>query len=157
MVKEDKRLLHGHIQHLGDVLALKANLQCLTVITLPLTHLAGNGDIGQELHLDLDKPLPPTGFTAPALNVEREPPRSIAPHSGLRDSGKKLTDRSKGAGIGGGVAAGGASDRRLVDIDHLVNMLNADNAIALPCSFPRAIEELCQLLIQNIVNKGALA
>ncbi|MBA7564566.1 hypothetical protein ES708_06229 [subsurface metagenome] len=157
MLKESQRLLHRHIQHLGDVLALEPDLQSLAVIALALANLAGDGDIGQELHLNLYIPLPPAGFATPALNVKGEAPRGVAPHPGLGHGGEKLADRSESACIGSRVAAGGTPDRRLVDIDHLVYVLNTDDIIALPRPLPRAVKELRQLLIKDIVDEGALA
>ncbi|MBA7709009.1 hypothetical protein ES703_117916 [subsurface metagenome] len=103
----------------------------------------------------MDKSLATTGFTAPTLNIEGKTTRSVASHPRLRDGGKKLTNRGKGAGVGGWITTRGAPNRRLVNIDHLINMLNTDDTIAITRSFPRPIEELCQLLIQNLVNKGA--
>ena len=89
IVEELQRLLHGHIQHFGDVLALELDLQRFAVIAFALADLAGHGDIGQELHLDLDIAFAAAGFAAAALDVEGKAPGTVAPHPGFRHGGEQ--------------------------------------------------------------------
>jgi hypothetical protein len=42
---------------------------------MALAGLAGDIDVGQEVHLDLDDAIALAGLAAPALDVEAEPPR----------------------------------------------------------------------------------
>ena len=87
--EELHRLVDGQLQHVGDGLVLEAHLQRLAVVALPLADLAGDEDVGQELHLDLLQPVPLAGLAAPALDVEGEAPRLVAPDAGLRDLGEE--------------------------------------------------------------------
>jgi hypothetical protein len=73
-----RRLLHRHLQHLGDVLALVQDLQRLAVVALAVADVAGHVDVGQEVHLDLDHAVALAGLAAAALDVEAEAPRAVA-------------------------------------------------------------------------------
>src|SRR6476659_4039776 len=118
-------LLHRHVEHVGDRLVLELDLQRLAVVALALAHVAGNVDVGQKVHLDLDHAVALASLAAPTLDVEGEAAWLVAAHLGLRQLGEPFADRRKGAGIGRGVRARRAPDRRLVDLDDLVEMLEA--------------------------------
>ena len=65
--KKRERLLDGHVEHVGDALALEAHLERLAVVALAVALLARHVHVGQEVHLDLD------------LAVARGTPRSGRP------------------------------------------------------------------------------
>jgi hypothetical protein len=74
-LEELDALLDRHVEHVGDRLALELDLQRLAVVALALADVAGDVDVGQEVHLDLDDAVALAGLAAPALDVEREPAR----------------------------------------------------------------------------------
>jgi hypothetical protein len=53
VLEEGERVLHRHLEHVGDALAAEAHLERLAVVALPLAHLARHVDVGEEVHLDL--------------------------------------------------------------------------------------------------------
>ena len=133
------------------------HLEGFAVIAGPLTDIALNIDIRQEIHLDHIDALAAARLTATALDVETELAHLIAPGLGLHRGRKHLANRIKGSGVGGGVGAGGAPDRRLVDHDHLVDRLDA-------AQLPQAGREghlhtqlVLQRRMQQLVHQGALA
>ena len=67
VLEELDRVLDRHLEHVGDVLALEPDLERLAVVALAVALLAGDVDVGQEVHLDLD------------LAVARGRPRSARP------------------------------------------------------------------------------
>src|SRR3712207_7133740 len=71
-----RSLLDRHLEHVGDRLALEAHLQRLAVVPLAVALLARHVDVREEVHLDLDLAVAPADLAAPALDVEREAPRS---------------------------------------------------------------------------------
>src|SRR3990170_2419961 len=95
--------------------------------------------------------LPPSTrrLTAPTFDVEGEAARGIATHARLGDAGEQLTDGSERAGVGGRVAPWGSPDGRLVDVDHLVDVLHPHDGVAGPRLVLGFVEELGQLLVQN--------
>src|SRR2546425_6970263 len=82
--EEGQRLLDRHVEHIGDRLALEANLERLAVVARPLARLARDVDVGQEVHLDLDRPVALAGLATTAADVEREAPWLVAAHLRLR-------------------------------------------------------------------------
>ena len=104
-------------------LALVLHLQRLAVVARALADLARDVDIRQEVHLDLDDAVALAGLAAPALDVEGEAARLVAAQLGFRQSGEEVADLGEDAGVGGRVGARGAADGRLVDVDHLVQVL----------------------------------
>src|SRR5262249_35895386 len=65
----------GHVEHLGDALALERDLERLAVVALALADVALHIDVGQEMHLDLDDAVALAGFAAAAFDVEGEAAR----------------------------------------------------------------------------------
>ncbi len=53
--KKAHGVLDGHVEHVGDVLALVADLERLAVVALAVADLAGDVDVGEEVHLDRDR------------------------------------------------------------------------------------------------------
>ena len=129
--KNSQRLVDGHVQHVGDVLALEQDLQRLAVVALALADLAGHRHVRQELHLDLDVAVARAGLAAAALHVEGEAARLVAAQPRLGHGGEQLADRREQAGVGRRVRARRAADRRLVDVDDLVDVLQAVDGVAL--------------------------
>ena len=92
---------------------------------MAVADVAGDIDVGQEVHLDLDQTVALAGLAAATLDVEAEPAGAIAAGLGFRQTGEPVADRLEGAGIGRGVGPWRAADRRLVDVDDLVEQFQA--------------------------------
>ena len=128
-LEELERLLDRHVEHVGDRLALEQHLERLAVVALALADVAGDVDVGQEVHLDLDDAVALAGLAAAALDVEGEAAGLVAARLRLGQAGEPFADRREGAGIGRRVGARRAADRRLVDVDDLVDVLEALDAV----------------------------
>jgi hypothetical protein len=63
--EENQALPDGHVQNLGDVFILVAHLEGIPIETVAMTDVAGHIDIGEEVHLDLDQPVPLAGLATP--------------------------------------------------------------------------------------------
>ncbi len=70
VLEERQRILHGHVQHLGDVLPPIGDLKGLTIVALPIADLARHIDIRQEVHLDLDLTVTLARFAATMCMIE---------------------------------------------------------------------------------------
>ena len=64
----------------------------------------------------------PAFLATAALDVETEAARLVAQGPGFAGVGKDLANLVEDADVGGRVAAGRAADRRLVDLDDLVDL-----------------------------------
>ena len=136
------------------VFALVLDLQGLAVVARALADLALDVDIGQEVHLDPQDAVPLAGLAAPALDVEGEAPRLVAAHLRLGQLGEQVADIGKDAGVGGRVGARRAADRRLVDVDDLVELLEPDDGVNRAGALPGAVESLGQGLVQGVEHQG---
>src|SRR4029453_1972496 len=110
-------------EHVGDRPVLVPNLERLPVIPMALADLARDVDVGQEVHLDLDLAVARAVLAAAAPYVEREPAGLVAADASLRHLAEQLADVVEHPRVRRRVRARRASDRRLVDVDHLVDLL----------------------------------
>ena len=158
LAKNSTRLLDAHLEHLGDVLALVADLERLAVVALALADLAGHVHVGQEVHLDLDLPVALAGLAAAALDVEAEAAGLVAAQLALGRLREELADVVEHAGVGGRVAARRAADGRLVDVDDLVEVLGAVDAVVLAgAQLGAPVEARRHALVQDLVDQRGLA
>ena len=117
------RLVHRHRQYFGDRLVAELDFQGLAVVAPPLAGIAGDVDVGQEVHFDLQQPVALARLAASALDVEGEPAGLVAPRPAFRQFGEPVADRCEQIGIGRRIAPRGPPDRRLVDVDNFVEQL----------------------------------
>ncbi len=100
VLEEGQSLGDRQVKALGDVSALVPYLQRVPVIPVPPARLAGDIDIREEVHLDLDEAVPFAGFAPAALDIEAEPAGVVAPHLGLGELAEKLPYGREQSGIG---------------------------------------------------------
>ena len=155
--KKTDRLLDGHVEHVGDRLALEADVERLLVVALAVALLARHVDVGQEVHLDLDLPVAAAHLAAPALDVEREAPGLVAARPRLLGLGEQVADDVEQAGVGRRVRARRAPDRRLVDLDDLVELVEAEHRGVRPRALARAVQAVGDRLEQDLVDQRRLA
>src|SRR6516165_7730206 len=148
---------HGHVEHVGDRLALEQDFQRLAVVALSLADVAGHVDVWQEVHLDLDDAVALAGLATAALDVEGETARLVTARLRLGEPCEPLADRRERAGIGSGVGTRRAPNRRLVDIDDLVDMLQPLDAVMRRGAFAGAIELAGDRAIKRVDQKRRLA
>ena len=135
-------LIDGHFQHVGDAPVAHGHFHGFPIVAAALANLAGHGNVGQKLHFNLVGTLSLASLAASSLDIEGKTARLVAAHPGLGQRGEQLPDRGKGPGVGGRVAAGRTPDGRLVDVDHLVYVLDTRHRIMVAGIVPRAVEDL---------------
>ena len=89
-----------------------------------LADLAGDENIGQEVHFNTHNAVSLARLAAAALDIERKPPRLVAAHFRIVGLRKDLADIGKHARIGRRVGARRAPNWGLVDIDDLINLVD---------------------------------
>src|SRR5690606_26118537 len=146
-----------HLEHLGDVLALVVHLERVAVVALAAADLAVDVDVGQEVHLDLQRAVARARLAAPALDVEAEAPGLVAAHLRLGRLGEEVADAVEHARVRRGVRPRRAADRRLVDVHDLVEVLEARDALVLARHRARAVELLRKHLVEDVVDERRLA
>ena len=152
------RLLDVHVEHVGDRMALELHLQRLAVVARAVADVAGDVDVGQEVHLDLDEAVALARLAPSALDVEAEAAGLVAARLGLGQAGEPVADLGEGAGVGRGVGARGAADRRLVDVDDLVEMLEpGDLVVHGPADDARAVQRARGAGVERVDGERGLA
>ena len=131
-------------------LALELHLERFAVVAFAVARLARHVDVGEEVHLDLDQAVALARLAPAALDVEAEAARLVAARLAFGQAGEPVADVGEGAGIGRGVRARRAPDRRLVDVDDLVAIFEAgdlvmmarDDAGAVQCARGGGVERV---------------
>ncbi|CPS45073.1 Uncharacterised protein [Mycobacteroides abscessus] len=70
-------IFNGHLQDIGNILALVVHFQRFTIIAFAMTGITWHIHIRQEVHRYLDHAVTFTGFTAATFHVKRETTGSI--------------------------------------------------------------------------------
>src|SRR5262249_54348387 len=104
-LEEGARLGGRPGEHARAPATLARDRERLAVVALALADVAGDVDVGQKVHLDLDDAAALAGLAAAALDVEREAAGLVAARFGLRQAREPFADRREGAGIGRRIAA----------------------------------------------------
>ena len=156
-LEETLGVLDGQVQHVGDGLAVVLDFQRLAVVPRALADLARDVDVGQEVHLDLHDAVALAVLAAATLHVEREAPGLVAAPPRLGRAGEQVADLGEHAGVRGGVAARRTADGALVDLDDLVQVLHALDAVVPAGRGLRAVQFARQGGMQDVVDQGALA
>ena len=156
--EEAQRLLDGHLEHVGDRLALVADLERLAVVAPALADLARDVDVGQEVHLDLDRAVALARLAAAALDVEREAARLVAAH--LRLGRAASTARGCGRTRPVYVAGFERGVRPIGDWSMSITLSNASMPSTASCApgFTRAwLQAVRERLADDLVDERRLA
>ena len=125
VLEQRQRLVDRQLEHVGDRLAAVLDLERLAVVAAALALLARHVDVGQEVHLDRDDAVALARLAAAALDVEREASRLEAARLRVRHHREQIADEGEQAGVGRRIRSRRPADRRLIDLDHLVDELDA--------------------------------
>ena len=122
-------LAAGHVQHVGDRLAVIADGERLLVVALAAAGVALDPHVGQEVHLDAKLAVALALLATAAGHVETEPPRLVAAKFRLGQLGEERADQVEGPRERGRVGTGRLAQGLLIDADHLVDLLDAADGI----------------------------
>ena len=109
------------------------------------------------MHLDLDEAVTLACFASPALDVEREATRPIAAHLGFGQLRKQFANRREEAGVGGRIRARSTTNRRLINVNHLVEAIESFDAGVCTRNELRPKEVTGQRLIEDIGDQRRLS
>ena len=155
--KESKRLGNAHVEHVRDGFATIGNLERLAVITLAAANLAGHINIGKKVHLDLDLAIALARLAATAAHIKGETTRRVAARLRLRRARKQRAQIVPQANIGSGIRARRTADWRLIDIDYLIDALNAFDLLVWAHGTRRAVDSVGEGRRNRIGDQGTLS
>src|SRR5581483_2478694 len=124
-------LLHVHVEHVVNALALEADLQRFAVEAAAFADGTGHPDIGEEVHVEAIGAIAFARLTAAAGLVEAEAARLIAADLRLGQLGEQSANLVEDLDVRRWVGARRPANRRLIDVNDFVNVLGADDAIVL--------------------------
>jgi hypothetical protein len=124
-----------------NVFAAIANLKCFAIEAPALAHRAGHPDVGEKIHFQPIRTVALAGLATAAGLVETESARLIAADLRVRHAGVERANFVKDLDVGDRIASRRASDRRLIDRDHLVDVLRPFNSIELRANFRPRIDQ----------------
>src|SRR5579871_745631 len=81
--KKWKGLFHTQIEDLRNVFSLVLDFQCFPVVALPFTNFAGDINVRQEMHFNLNNSITLASLATATLNIKTEPPFFVTPGFGF--------------------------------------------------------------------------
>ena len=118
-------LLHVHVEHVADAPALEPDVKGLAAEPLALANRAGHPDVGEEVHLQAVRAVAVAGLAPAPRDVEAEPARRVAARLRLGKLREQVANLVEQLDVGRRVRTRRPADRRLVDVDHLVEVLES--------------------------------
>src|SRR5680860_75781 len=121
--KKIDSFVYRHIEYIGNGFPFVPDFQRFAVKTFPVTGLTFHINVGKKVHFYNAYATTSAGFAATAFHIKAKTAWFITANGGLGGFGEKRTNLTKNSGIGCGIGARGTSDRGLVDVDYLIDML----------------------------------
>ena len=123
-----QRVFDGEVENVGDGVAVELYGERFLVVAAAVADFALHVDVGHEVHFDAALAVALAGLAAAAGDVEAEAAGLVAALARLGQHGEEIADGGEDAGVGRGIGARRAADRRLVDADDLVDLVGAVDA-----------------------------
>ncbi len=156
VLQDGNGVLDRQVKNVGDGITVELHRQGLLVVAPPVADLAKHVHIGQEIHLDAALALALARLAPSTLHIEAEAPRLVAALSAIGQHGKQIADGCEHAGIGGRVRTRGPADRRLIDLDHLVELVGPMHRLMCPRLLAGFVQLARQRAVQDVVDKRGL-
>ena len=109
------------------------------------------------MHLDLDDAVAAAGLAAASLHIEAEPALFISPCLCVGRGSEQIPDHVKHPGIGGGIGTGSTADGRLVDVDHLIQLIDSLDSFVFPGNGSGPVQVPRKRLVKDLVHQRAFA
>ena len=155
--KELDRFLNRHLQHVIDILPFIGDLQRFLVVALAMAFLARYVDVRQKVHRNPLYAIALTRFAAAAADIEGEAPLVIAAQLRFRRLGEQIADIVEHAGVGDRVGTRSAADRILRDLNHLIDVFQAQDRFVLARLDARAAERMLHSFAQDFIDQRGFA
>ena len=109
------------------------------------------------MHLDLHKTVSLARLAAAAFDVERESSRTVAANLRFGELGEQLANRREQARVRRRVGSRRPANRALVDVDHLVEVLESGDSLVRAGDHPRPIKMTRHRAVEDVLDERGLA
>ena len=147
------RVADLHPEEVGDVLPLPAHLEGVTGEPGSATSFASHPDIGEEVHVEPHRAVPLAGLAPPPGDVEAESPCLPATRLRIGEHREEVADVVPHLHVGRRVAPRRAADRRLIDDDHLVDLIGPKQRGELARTRRLAPELLAERWLEDVADQ----
>ena len=154
ILKKIPCLGHRQLQNLTDIAPAVAYFEDLLAETASLALAARSVNIREKLHFDLFKSLAAAGLAPAPFDVERKGGGGITPQAREVGGGKETPDGVEDLHVGCRVGAGSCPDRRLVNEDHIGNLIDSIDAGALRDGGGRRFFKLLQITENYLIHQA---
>ena len=152
--KELSGLGNRHIENICNALTFVENLQSLTVVPCTMANLAGDINIRQKVHLNLEGSITLTGLAPSPLHIEGETPGTVTAKLCLRNFSKELTNLIPNSRVGGRIRPRCTTDRRLINMHDLIKPLSSHNGTMASRNKTGTVQTASQGPIKNLIDQG---
>ena len=148
-----QRLLHIHVEHLGNRFPLEPHLERFVLEAVAVADRAGEPDVGEKVHFQPGRSIPLARLAATQRDVEAEPSGGPAADFRLGQLRIQVADQVKQLDVGRRVRPGGSTNRRLVDVDRLVEQFES-RQLFVPARVPHPLVQVAvQRFEQYVVDQ----
>ena len=127
------------------------------IVAFAMTSWTSDIDIREEVHFNFVDAVALTMFATTTFDIETKSARLVTAEFGFGLRGVEIANLGENASIGGGIAARGATNGRLIDDDDFVKMFNAINAFMETGDGLSVMEASLELVSEDGVNKSGFA
>src|SRR5271157_1085783 len=157
VLQDRQRVCDRGLQQIGDGVSLVLHRQRLVIVALAAADFAKDVNVREKIHLDTPLAFALASFATSAGNVEGEASRLVAALARFRQHGIEVANLGEDAGVSRGIRTRRAPNRRLVNLNDLVDELGPGDRLVPARLFARAVERLGQRAIKNVVDQRRLA
>ena len=100
LLEENARFVDRHFEDVRDTFPAKGHLQSFVVIPSSATGLAGDVDIAQKVHVDLDESVALACFASAARDVEAESARLVTALTTDGQFAEQIANRAENTDVG---------------------------------------------------------
>ncbi len=148
-------ILDCGIEQVGDREAFEFDGERFAVVAVAPANVARDVNVGQEIHLDAFQPAAFARLAATAFDVEREASGFVTTCPRFRQHRVKLAQRREQPGKRRRIRTRRAADRFLVDLDDLIDEIEAFDAVVGErlAADRRFVNVLVECRIKNLFDK----
>ena len=152
-LEQRNRLFHRQTERIRDRHAAILHFESFAVVALAVARIARDEHVRKKVHLDAKHAVALTRFATTALHVERKTPRLVTARACFRQASVDLAEEREHTRVGCRIRSRRPSDRRLIDRDDLVDLIEPADRIAFADGRGRTVKDASARRAQKRVDR----